>query len=138
MVGTVIFLVSRQVGDAEVGAQVDDLAAGGHQGLGKVRRGAVRQGQEPEVDVMAGGEGLGVGIAEFQLVGRSAAQRRDDGGDRPACVLTRCDRRQFDLRVTEEELDQNFAGVTRRADNADIHLMERQDYEFPRGNREVS
>jgi hypothetical protein len=39
-------------------------------------------------------------------------------------VLTRRDRRQFDLRVTEEDFDQNFAGVTRRADNADIHLRE--------------
>ena len=39
-------------------------------------------------------------------------------------MLPRGDRRQFDLRVTEEELDQNFAGVTRRTDNADIHLRE--------------
>jgi len=27
--------------------------------------------------------------------------------------------------VSEEELDQNFAGVTRRADNADIHEVRR-------------
>jgi hypothetical protein len=42
-------------------------------------------------------------------------------------MLARGDRRQFDLRMTEEELDQNFAGITRRADYTDIHLRELQN-----------
>ena len=77
MVRAVIFFVSREVGDAEVGTEVDDLAAGGHQGPGKVRGRTVRQGQEPDVDVLPGGERNGIGVGELELLGRRAAQSRD-------------------------------------------------------------
>ena len=80
------------------------------------------ESQEPEINISPCRQGSGIGIAKFQLIRRRIAQSRDERRDRLTRVLTRSNCRQFDLRMSEEQLNQNFAGITRRTNDADIHL----------------
>ena len=121
MVLAVVALVGGEVGHPEIRAQVDDLAAGRHEDAGEISRGAVREGEKPQVDVGPRRQLGGIGTGKGEGVGRGAAQGGDDRGQWLPGMLPRSDRRQSDVRMGEEELDQDFAGVTRRTNNADFH-----------------
>ena len=95
--------------------------------------GTVRERQKPQVDIVTGRNGRGIGVDELQLLRPGATQRGNDLGHGLARVLSRGNRRQLDLGVTQQGLDQNFTGVTRCADNADIHVSERKTLRNTRG-----
>ena len=111
--------VCGEVGDPEIGAEVDDLLARGNQRPGVRGRGAVRQREKEQGDV-ARGEGRGIGVDKAQAA-IDPAQRRNHLRQRLARMLARRDRTQRDLGVVEEELDERFAGITGRTDDTDFH-----------------
>ena len=74
MVLAVILFVGGEVGDAEVGAEVDDFFAGRHERLGKIGRRPVRERQEKQVDVARGERG-GIGIGEDETAVTAADAR---------------------------------------------------------------
>jgi hypothetical protein len=99
----VIAFVGGEVGEAEIGAEVDHLLAGRHEHPGEFGRGAMRQREEKQLHV-ARGERRGVGAGENQ-VAVGAAERGDDLGERLAGMRPRGDRGQRDVRVSEEKFD---------------------------------
>jgi len=119
MVLAVIPHIGGEIGDAEVGAEVDDLLAGGDERPGVGGRGAVRQRQEEQGEV-ARGERRGVGVDKPQAA-VEPAHRGDHLRQRLARMLARGHRGQRDVRMAEQEFDESFAGITGRTDNADFH-----------------
>jgi hypothetical protein len=115
-------LVRLQPGDPEVRAQVDHPLAGGDQHPGIRGGGAVGQRKEDDIEV-----GLGqrrrVGLDEGQSL-VPAQEGRHDLGQRLARVGPRGHGREAGVRMTKEDVDQDFAGVTGGADNADFHGRE--------------
>ena len=87
MVRAIVFFVGGEIGDPEISAEIHDLPAGGHEGLGEIGGGAMRQGQEPQVHIMARGNRGGIGIDELQLLRGGTAQSGNDLGHGLARVL---------------------------------------------------
>ena len=122
MVLTIIFLIRREVGDPEIRAQVDHTLASRNKGLRIRRCRPVREGEKEELDVTRR-QRQRIRVDEFQ----AAVDTPHGGDDRReglARVGARSHRRQCNPRVSEQEFDQDFAGVPGRTDNADFHFVE--------------
>jgi hypothetical protein len=79
----------------------------------------MREREEKKVDV-ARSKGCGIGINELKTP-INATQRRNDLRQRFTRMGTRGHHRERDPRMSEEEFNKSFAGIARRADDADIH-----------------
>ncbi len=116
MVVRIELLVDRGAPDAEIGAQVNDLAAELEQRHGELRRHAVRQRQEHDLRLF--GQEFGLGLAEPKRPGPGVmGELRKDLRQRLPGVLARGDGGQFRVRMRQEQAHEFFAGVTRRTDD---------------------
>ena len=113
------FLIDVGAPQAEIGAEVDDLAALLQEGDREFRGDAVGQGEEDEPDLL--GEQGGVGLGEPDGFGPGmVAEFGKDLGERLPGVLARGDSGEFDMGMGEEQAHEFLAGITGGADDADF------------------
>ena len=124
MVVRVKFLVNRRALEPEIGAQVNHLAARVEQRHGEFGGDAVRQRQKHHLRLL--GEQFGLRLGEAQRFGaRMTGELGEDLRQRLPGVLARGDGDQFRVGMVQQQPDEFFAGVTRRADDCDflrIHI----------------
>ena len=118
VVGVKVLIHGRAL-DAEIGAQVNDLAAELEQRHGEFGGDTVRQGQEHDLRLF--GQQFGFGFAEAERLGaRMMGEFRKDLRQRLPGVLARGDGGQLGVRMRQQQPDQFLAGVTRRAHDGDF------------------
>ena len=119
MVLSIVLFVRRQVGDPEVRGEVDHPLAGADQGPGVFRRRPVRQREEKERHVTRRQRRRIRGHKPDPAV--DAPDGGDHLGERLSGVGPRGHARELNPGVTQEQLHERFARITRRAYDADLH-----------------
>ena len=119
MVVRVKFFVNFRAFQSKIRAQINHDAAGGEQRHGKFRRDAVRQREKNHIGLL--GQNFHVRVNEAQrLRFRMAGEFLKNLRERLPGILARGHGDQFRVRMVQEQLHQNFAGITGRADDGDF------------------
>ena len=122
MVVRVKFFVNLRALEPEVGAQINDHAAGVEQRHGVFGGDAVRQREKNHVGLLR--QQFGVRLGEAQRLGfRMAGELWENLRERLPGVLARGDGDQFRVRMVQQQPDEFFAGVTGRADDGDFFVF---------------
>ena len=131
MVVRVKFLVNLRALEPEIGAQINDHAAGVEQRHGVFGGDAVRQREKNHVGLLR--QHFGVRLGEAERLGfRMAGEFRKNLRQRLPGVLARGDGDQFRVRMVQQQLHEDFAGVTGRTDDGDFFRFHFQNF-----NREI-